>query len=94
MEKKPAAAAGIERRVGKWLGTCARQLVGGITAIRSLDVILPVKTAEGVSQLRLRTAARPERLVAELLQRLGLTLPEPSRVVENATADVVQKTGV
>jgi hypothetical protein len=79
---------------GKGLGTCARQLVGEIATIRSLDVILPVKTAEGVSQLRLRTVARPERLVAELLQRLGLTLPEQNRIVENAMANVVQKTGV
>jgi len=79
---------------GKGLGTCARQLVGEIGTIRSLDVILPVKTAEGVSELRLRTVARPERLVAELLQRLGLTLPEQSRIVENAVANVVQKTGV
>ncbi len=79
---------------GKGLGTCARQLVGEIATIRSLDVILPVQTAEGVSELRLRTVARPERLVAELLQRLGLTLPEQSRIVENAVANVVQKTGV
>jgi hypothetical protein len=79
---------------GKGLGTCARQLVGEIATIRSLDVILPVRTAEGVNELRLRTVARPERLVAELLQRLGLTLPEQSRVVENAVANVVQKTGV
>jgi transposase len=79
---------------GKGLGTCARQLVGEIATIRSLDVILPVRTAEGVNELRLRTVVRPERLVAELLQRLGLTLPEQSRVVENAVANVVQKTGV
>jgi hypothetical protein len=79
---------------GKGLGTCARQLVGEIGTIRSLDVILPVKTAAGVSELRLRTVARPERLVAELLQRLGLTLPEQSQIVEKARANVVQKTGV
>jgi len=79
---------------GQGLGTCARQLVGEIATIKSLDVILPVKTVEGVSELRLRTVARPERLTAELLQRLGLTLPEQNRIVENAVANVVQKTGV
>ncbi len=79
---------------GKGLGTCARQLVEEIATIKSLDIVLPVKTAEGVSELRLRTVARPERLVAELLQRLGLHLPEQSRIVQNAVENVVQKTGV
>lgn len=79
---------------GKGLGTCARQLVGEIATIKSLDVILPVKTAEGVSELRLRTVARPERMVAELLQGLGISLPGQSRIIENAVANVVQKTEV
>lgn len=79
---------------GKGLGSCARQLVGEIATIKSLDVVLPVKTTEGVTEMRLRTVARPERLVAELLQRLGLHLPEQSRIVENAVANVVEKTGV
>ena len=79
---------------GKGLGTCARQLVGEIATIKSLDVVLPVKTAQGVSELRLRTVAQPERLVAELLQRLGLQLPEQSRTVQDVVQNVVQKTGV
>ena len=79
---------------GKGLGTCARQLVGEVATVKSLDVILPIKTEAGVSELRLHTVARPERMVAELLQRLGLALPEQSRIVENAVANVVQKTGV
>jgi transposase len=79
---------------GKGLGTCARQLVGEIATIKSLDVILPIKTGGDVSELRLRTVARPERLVAELLQRLGLHLPEQSRIIENAVANVVEKTRV
>jgi transposase len=78
---------------GKGLGTCARQLVGEIATIKSLDVVLPIKTADGVKELRLRTVARPEPMVAELLQRLALTLPQQSRVIENAVEDVVQKTG-
>lgn len=79
---------------GKGLGTCARQLVGEIATIKSLDLVLPVKTAEGIKELRLRTVARPERLVAELLQRLELTLPQQSRIVQNAVENVVQKNGV
>lgn len=79
---------------GKGLGTCARQLVGEIATIKSLDVVLPIKTPEGLKELRLRTVARPDRMVAELLQRLGLTLPQQSRIIENAVGNVVQKTGV
>jgi transposase len=67
----------------KGLGTCARQLVAEIATIKSLDVILPVGTAEGTTPLRLRTVAKPERMVAELLQHLGLHLPAGTRVVEN-----------
>jgi transposase len=78
---------------GKGLGTCARQLVGEMATLKSLDVVLPLKTAQGVSELRLRAVARPERLVAELLQRLGLQLPEQSRTIQEAVQNVVQKTG-
>jgi transposase len=79
---------------GKGLGTCARQLVAELATIKSLDVVLPVKAGENLSELRLRTVARPERMVAELLQRLGLHLPEQSRTVENAVENVVQKIGL
>ena len=79
---------------GKGLGTCARQLVGEVATVKSLDVVLPVKNAEGQSELRLRMVARPERMVAELLQHLGLHLPRQSRIVENALQNVVQKTGL
>jgi transposase len=79
---------------GKGLGTCARQLVAELASIKSLDVVLPVKTGDSVSELRLRTVARPERMAAELLQRLGLHLPEQSRTIQNAVENVVQKTGV
>jgi transposase len=79
---------------GKGLGTCARQLVGEIATLKSLDVVLPVKTGESVTDLRLRMVSQPERLVAELLQRLGMNLPEQNRIVTNAVGNVVQKTGV
>lgn len=67
---------------GKGLGTCARQLLGEIATIRSLDVVVPVRTAAGVTALRLRSVAQPEPLVAQLLQHLGLELPAGSRFVE------------
>lgn len=73
---------------GKGMGTCARQLIAEIATIKSLDVVLPVRTAEGTTPLRLRTVAKPERLVAELLQHLGLHLPAGTRAIEN----VVEKT--
>jgi transposase len=68
---------------GKGLGTCARQLVAEIATIKSLDVVLRVRTAESTTPLRLRIVAKPERLVAELLQHLGLHLPSGTRIVEN-----------
>ena len=79
---------------GKGLGSCARQLVAEIATIKSLDVVLPLKTAEGVKELRLRTVARPDRMVAELLQRLELHLPLQNRVIQDAVENVVQKTGI
>ena len=80
---------------GKGLGTCARRLVEEIATIKSMDVVLPVRRGESVATLRLRTVARPERRVAELLTRLGLELPTRSRILEDIptpeAANVVQK---
>lgn len=78
---------------GKGPGTCARQLVGEVATIKSLNIVLPVRSPEGQTELRLRTAARPEPMVAQLLHRLGLQLPEQSQVVQKAMGNVVQKTG-
>jgi transposase len=77
----------------KGLGTCARQLVGEIATIKSMEVVLPVRIQDGASQLRLRVVARPERMVAELLHRLGLQLPQQNRTIENEMHNVVGKTG-
>jgi transposase len=68
---------------GKGLGTCARKLVDEIATIKSMDVVLPVRHGEETTELRLRIVSKPERMVAELLQRLDLHLPTRSRVVEN-----------
>jgi transposase len=75
---------------GKGLGTCARQLVAEVATIKSLDVVLPVRTTEGTTDVRLRTVSKPDRMVAELLQHLDLQLPTRSKILEN----VVEKIGV
>jgi len=72
---------------GKGLGTCARQLVGEIATIKSMDVVLPVRSDQEQAELRLRVVSTPDRMVAELLQRLDLHLPTRSKLIEN----VVQK---
>ncbi len=72
---------------GKGLGTCARQLVGEIATIKSMDVVLPVRSGQQQAELRLRVVSKPDRMVAELVQRLDLHLPTRSKLIEN----VVQK---
>lgn len=76
---------------GKGLGNCSRQLLKEVATVRSLDVVLPVKESESqqTRELRLRVVARPDRMVAELLVRLGLELPSVPRIVQN----VVEKNG-
>ncbi len=73
----------------KQLGTSARKLVSAIGTIRSMDVTVPVKRDERIVTLRLRTVAKPDKDVAELLAHLGLHLPKRSKVVQN----VVEKYG-
>jgi transposase len=68
----------------KGLGTCARKLVAEISTIKSMDVILPVKRGESSAELTIRTVARPERRVAELLTRLDLELPTRNRILGEA----------
>lgn len=76
---------------GKGLGTCSRQLLKEVATVRSMDVILPVKEtqSEQTREMRLRVVARPDRMVAELLVRLGLDLPNTPKLVQN----VVEKNG-
>jgi transposase len=66
---------------GKGLGTCARKLVAEISTIKSMDVIIPIKRGEERRELTVRTVARPERRVAELLTRLELELPARNRIL-------------
>jgi transposase len=76
---------------GKGLGNCSRQLLKEVATVHSLDVVLPVKEPQSqqTREVRLRVVARPDRMVAELLVRLGLELPSVPQVVQNA----VEKNG-
>jgi transposase len=75
----------------KGLGDCSRQLLKEVSTVRSMDVVLPVKEtlSQQVREVRLRVVSRPDRLVAELLARLGLDLPTAPKMVQN----VVEKNG-
>jgi Transposase DDE domain len=73
----------------KGLGTCARQLIKQVAAIKSVEILLPVKRGAVQTELRLRVISTPEPATAQLLAHLGLRLPKGSRVITN----VVPKTG-
>ena len=64
----------------KGLGSCARQLLLELDALRSMDVVLPTQQA---GEVRLRVVAKPEKPLAQLLVRLGIELPNVPKVVEN-----------
>ena len=72
---------------GKGLGDCARQVLGQLATIHSMDVVLPVKDR---TEVRLRLVAKPDDLTASLLSRLQLRLPTRPKRVQN----VVEKNGV
>jgi len=67
----------------KGLGTCARQLVKQLAAIKSADVVVPVKRGGVVTELRLRVVTTPEPATAQLLAHLGLRLPQGTRLISN-----------
>ena len=69
---------------GKGLGDCSRQLLKEVSTVHSLDVMLPVKETLGeqTREVRVRVVSRPDRLVAELLARLGLDLPTSPKMVQ------------
>ena len=74
---------------GKGLGTSARRLVEAVGTIRSMDVSVPVKRGDREVRPRLRTGARPDADVAQLLAHIGLRLPKGSRLVENVVEKAV-----
>lgn len=69
---------------GKGLGTCARRLIDEISTIKSMDVVVPVKQGERVTEVTVRTVGKPERRVAELLTRLDLRLPKGNQILGGA----------
>jgi len=69
----------------KGLGDCCRQLIKEVSTIRSLDVVLPVKDG---TQLRLRTVAKLDKPVAELLAHLGLELPTAPKLIQNVVPKI------
>jgi len=68
---------------GKGLGTCARKLAAEVATIKSMDVVVPVKRGAETAELTVRTVARPDRHVAELLAHLDLELPRRNLVVSD-----------
>ena len=56
----------------KGLGTCARKLINEMKEVRSMDVLLDVKDR---NPARLRIVGRPEKHLSELLDTLGVKLP-------------------
>lgn len=73
---------------GKGLGNNARKLIETVATVRSMDVVVPVKRAEQVLEVRVRTVAKPEEDVAVLLAHLGLRLPKRSKIVENVVEKI------
>ena len=73
---------------GKSLGDSARQLVKEVATVRSVDVVMPMRSGGAEAEVRMRVVGRPDRSVAELLVQLGLELPLAPRRVQN----VVEKT--
>lgn len=69
----------------KGLGTCARQLLVELDELRSMDVVLPTSDR---GEVRVRTVARPEKPLAELLAHLGLALPETPKIIDNVVPKI------
>jgi hypothetical protein len=67
----------------KGLGTCARQLVKQLAGSKSADVVVPIKRAGVLTELRLRVVTTPEPATAQLLAHLGLRLPKGTRLISN-----------
>ena len=63
----------------KGLGACARQVLDQMATIHSMDVVLPVKDKADV---RLRLVAKPDKLAADLLARMQLSLPTRPKMME------------
>lgn len=72
----------------KGLGTCARQLVEEMAAIKNVDVVVPVRCVETTTELRLRVVTTPAPAIAQLLAHLGLRLPKGTREISNVVPKI------
>ncbi len=72
----------------KGLGTCARQLVKQIAGIKSVDVVVPVRRAAAMIELRLRVVTTPEPATGQLLAHLGLRLPKGTREISHVVPNI------
>jgi transposase len=68
------------------LGTAPRPLLERVASIRSLDVLLPTNAG---TDLRLRVVSQPEKPVAILLDRLGLLLPQRTKMIRNVVQNPI-----
>jgi hypothetical protein len=77
------------KALGAWmkasgLGDAPRRLVEAFAEIKSGDVVLPTRRADGQAgpTLRVRCVTTPDKALKVLLGRLGLTLPQRLRTLE------------
>jgi transposase len=69
------------------LGDAPRMLVDDLAKIKSGDVVLPARTANGDKRIRLRCVTEPDPAQKVLLNRLGLTLPRRLRRLDELPAE-------
>jgi hypothetical protein len=53
-----------------------------------MDVVVPVKRGDQTIDLHLRTVAKPDPDVANLLAHLGLRLPKGSKMIQNVVEKI------
>lgn len=63
----------------KGLGTCARKLLCEMKEVRSMDVLVDVKDR---NPARLRLVGRPEKHLSELLDAMGVKLPNRPKYIK------------
>ena len=66
----------------KGLGTCARKLIEQLGKVRSMDVVVPIRRGESDATLRIRTVEKPDEATRNLLNHLGLRLPNRNQMTE------------
>ncbi len=67
------------------LGRSPKKLLEELREIRTVDVLLPVKDR---GQIRLRVVVKPEKHAQVLLDKMGIKLPNQSKIVENVVKKI------